>query len=797
MTPKRIARAGLAHVLKATEGGLILLEAPAGFGKTQAMLQWKDEARKARQQVSWLPLLPTDRAASHLAQRLLTTLGEAGLKGLPKVVNGKLNVAEFVESLTRALTRHRRRMLLVLDDYHVMEQDSADELLQHFFLALPANLTVCLATRRICPIPLSRVILQGRLQRLSMESLAFTKAEARAFFNSSLRPGVLRRLHELTDGWPAALEMARVCLPDWQKHHRDILNVPAFARLIRAYCDNEVLAYAGAPAVELLIECSISGVLEPRLCDAIRDQGDSAQLLAGLTARETFMKAENLQNNQYSLPSLLRHVLERRAVERGRAFVAAANLRAAEFLKRENEILPSLRHFLKAHQPETAAAALESASLLTIATIQGDTVGQALIDLIPHDQLVKFPRLVLCRVFLDFKRGLMDEARALFAELSERTHEFTVDRPGGNDGQLKAEALCVEVIMEFYSRSRAPVEYLRKLDRQIPVVSKADARLGTLFHLILGLLHEARGDLNAAQTQFIQCEKLNVREPQFWITVWLKYHFATLAIARGQLVQAKHHLQAGLRMWAVHFRNYASYRAMVQLALAEIAYETNALPQAQTALDDALYSAEHIEGWFETYAAVYEVKMMIHWHAGEIDKIEAMLRNSIAIPRVGVLLESFCHALMLRFAVLQKNYSVAQKIVDAHAFDKRWQAPDFEEEFAYREWDLVGLCLCRIAIHQKDFPAAIDIADRLDQVARLAGRGRAVAKASVLRSIIENERNHPQQAATHLLSAIETAHAQGYKRVFLDEGTLIRPVFQLLLDRKELLPLTCCLSLRS
>jgi LuxR family transcriptional regulator, maltose regulon positive regulatory protein len=411
-----------------------------------------------------------------------------------------------------------------------------------------------------------------------------------------------------------------------------------------------------------------------------------------------------------------------------------------------------------------------------------------LLNLIPHAQVQSFPRLGVCRAYLDFKQGLMDEARTQLTELATRTDNFTIDRSGGSDSQLKIESLCVELIMEFYGRSRVPLEYLLTLDRQMSVVSKGDGRLVLFFRLVLGLLYKLRGDLETAETHFIQCEKLNARIQAPWTTVWVKYHYGTIALARGQVMEAKYHLQSGLKLWSAGFRSYPAYRAIAQLAIAEIDYETDALTEAQTRLDESLYTAEHVEGWFEPYAALYEMKMMIHWHAGHLDKVESLLAHSGAIQRVDVLLESFLHALKLRFELLRGRLDAAQTIIDTHRLDARWSASTFQDEFTYREWDLVGLCLCHLAIRRQVFFAAGEIIDRLDRIARLAGRGRTIAKASVLRAIIAHQQNDENQAIVHLQCALEMGHHQAYRRVFLDESELVHPILIAITNRAGSMP---------
>lgn len=138
--------------------------------------------------------------------------------------------------------------------------------------------------------------------------------------------------------------------------------------------------------------------------------------------------------------------------------------------------------------------------------------GQELLDLIPYTLLHNFPRLALLRAYLDNKRGLLDEARALLAEIALRTSDFTRDRPGGDDLQLKTDSLCLELLIDIYRRSRAPLHYLHTVEERMARVSTSDVRLVIFFRITLGILYRLRGDLEIAETHFIQCQKLNVAD---------------------------------------------------------------------------------------------------------------------------------------------------------------------------------------------------------------------------------------------------------------------------------------------
>lgn len=794
-----ISREPLLRQVEAMRSGLLLLEAPPGFGKTYALAQCCDQALRARHTVAWISLRVPDRAVAVFASRIFEALREAGLRGLPgefSSTDGRepdVELTSVLSTLIRSMTAHGRRILLMLDDYQEIEGSQAEGLLTQLFEQFPANVLIGLASRRVCPILPSRLLLQGRVHRVAARSLLFSKTEARELFGRSVGALQLNSLYALTEGWPAALKMAQLCLPQWRRRNTDIESVPEFNRLIGEYCRKEILQSLDPESLALLTDCSISEALRPELCDAIRVSGNSSRTLARLATHETFMEADDGAPGTWRVPRLLRAILARRAAERGSEWMTTAHVRAAEYFETLNNTREAIRHYMDAGKPALAATALEHAAPLVMISALGDEGGQELLDLIPHSQVQSFPRLALFEAFLANKRGMLDEAQMMLAELASRTENFTKDRPGGSDALLKAEALCLDLLVKLYAHSRAEREYLRAVEEQVAVIGKHEARLATFPHIALGVLYECRGDLQVAESHFIQCQKITASERAPWMIMWLRFHGGTIALARGQLMEARYQLQTSSKLSRSDSRGSPTLRALAKLPLAEIYYETNSLVEAQTKLGEGLYTAEHVEGWFGPYAALYETAMMLHWHAGRIDQIEPLLARAFALQRVRLVLERFLKILQLRFELLQGRLDAAEAIVRTAQFTEIWNADSFQDRFAHREWDLLGHCLAVLAIEQAertratqtanqlergDLAGAMHIVDRLERVSRLSGRMRTVVRALILRAIIVFRQGDAKPAVAHMLRALELAQPLGYCRVFLDEGHRVLPVLE-------------------
>jgi len=767
--------------LAAPLGSIVLLEAPAGYGKTSVFAQWHAQISAQQQRAVWLTLHENERTLPGLAAMLSAAMGHAGFsrpKSLAELPRETNCVRQYVETVVDAIRALRRPVTLLLDGYENAASADADAFLCELFEQIPANLVVGIASRRLLQFPVSRWLLQGRLQRLEKRELLFSKTDIRALFNGSLSPTELHRLHALTEGWPAAVRFAQICLEDWRRQQVALDALPTYSRLIGDFCMSEVLQGVDAESSALLIDASIFETIDPDLCDAVRQRNDSATRIAQIATRETFLDQVDTAANSWRIPRTLRQTLLARALAYSPTPLATIHLRAAEQYEARGSTLEAVRHYVSAGDAHRAALAFERVSPMGVAARQGDERAAAILDLIPSQCLTQYPRLALCRVYLDYKSGFLDEARYLLERIAERTNNFTLDREGGDNAQLHVEALTCVLEMEIYGISKVSSDYLRSTEERISQISRADPRLGDFAHCMGGIVYSIRGELDTARSHFIQCEKLTSQDPHAWMELWLKYHRGSLALAHGQMMEAKYHLQAGLKQWRKEFAGYKTFGAAANVLLAEIDYENDALDEAQAKVDEAIYTVENREGWYEHYTAVYEIAMMIMLHSGRYTDAETLLERAGTTKRVSNVLNGFLEILRLRLTILQGSAD-AQGSEALDQLRQRWTDSSSHEEFSWRAWDLAGVCLCHAALHRKDFHCAADVLDGLEREVRRQRRNRTLVKALALRSAVLHQQGDTERATAQMVQALEVGNTLGYRRAFLDEGITIQPVLQL------------------
>ena len=205
---------------------LVLVSAPAGFGKTTLIAQWlasgergdgDSEPTGPSPRVAWLSLDAGDselrRFVTHLVAAIQTSSPQVGAEALALLESDRALPAEAVlVSLVNDLDELAGPTVLALDDYHVIDAPDIHESVTFLLGHLPPQVTMAITTRADPPLPLARLRGRGELLELRAADLRFTADEADAFLNHvmglDLDPAHVAALEHRTEGWAAGLQLA-------------------------------------------------------------------------------------------------------------------------------------------------------------------------------------------------------------------------------------------------------------------------------------------------------------------------------------------------------------------------------------------------------------------------------------------------------------------------------------------------------------------------------------------------------------------------------------------------------------
>ena len=367
----------LAQLLDARRNRCVVLQGPAGCGKTSLLIAWREALLSLGFDIAWLTLAPEDNELTHFLDYLVASLAhvDPAMCHEAALLGGRGMDEEAVErtiiALVRGVAAHPNDVVLVLDDLHHVANARNHEALQWLLDYAPANLHLVLASRGTVPLSLGRPRDQGLVLELDMRDLRFTATESEAFLKAQLGEigqREARHMHELTDGWVAGLQLFAMRLKRKKQGTTDLASADPLAdtqvldaRGFAAYFEREVLSRLAPSEVELLIRmASCTRVCAP-LCMALtgdeQSPADVRALLTRLESDNLFIAPIESSGSEtwYRLNPLFRETLLERFRARSEQHQREVHLAAWIWFRDHEQPDDAVRHALLAGEPAAAA----------------------------------------------------------------------------------------------------------------------------------------------------------------------------------------------------------------------------------------------------------------------------------------------------------------------------------------------------------------------------------------------------------------------------------------------------------
>ncbi|MCV2224329.1 LuxR C-terminal-related transcriptional regulator [Pseudomonas mercuritolerans] len=427
-----VLRPRLCQRLQAGLGGrLLLVSAPAGFGKSSLAVEFC-QSLPAHWQSLWLGLSPRDSDPGRFLERLLEGLQDyfpalgAGALGLLKMRQRHQPFAfeEWLDGLLDELAPHldpAAPLLLVLDDYHLAQGPVLDRCLQFFLNHLPDGLLVMVTSRQRPDWHLARLRLSRQLLELHEQDLRLTHDEALTLLDrhsSSLRGEALESLIQRSEGWVAGLRFWLLAVAEAGNDAALPQALNGGEGLIRDYLLEEVIDCLPTEVQSFLYETAPQERFCSELCDAVREAHDSAEILRFLLAHQVFLVPLDEHGHWYRYHHLFSDLLRSRPIAQAMVPNATLHLRACRWFNAQGLLDEAVEQALRAGHLDVAANLVQNLSEEQLLAEQN--VGMLLrwkMDL-PDSLLISTPRLI---VLYSWALGLacqLDAAEELASHLS-------------------------------------------------------------------------------------------------------------------------------------------------------------------------------------------------------------------------------------------------------------------------------------------------------------------------------------------------------------------------------------------
>jgi ATP/maltotriose-dependent transcriptional regulator MalT len=764
--PGYVARPRLASLLDAgLARGLILVCAPAGSGKTSLLASW---ARTGSRAVAWLSLDPGDNDPARFWRHLFAALDPAR-PGIGARVAGLLSLAEPPpsEAMVTVLVNEfgLTDVVLVLDDFHVIDSAGLLESVAYLAGNLPPGLRLVLASRSEPPLPLARLRARGQLAELGAADLRFTVPEAAALLADSVSGDAVATLTARTEGWAAGLRLAALSLRGHGDAARFVADFSGSNRYVLDYLTEEVLDAQPADVRAFLLETSVADRLSGSLCDALTGRADGQRMLERIERAGLFLvpldEVRGWWRYHHLFASLLRVRLD--AERPGRA----AKLHAIASWWHESHGLAddAIRHAVAAGDMAAAARLIELHFDEAYMTGERATVARWL-SVVPDAEVRARPRLRLGRVFAALVFGDMAGAAALldgFDELAGSAGPFT---PAAGE----AASLLVNV-PAGYAVARAWLSYLRGQPAamtEYAALAKARLHEGqTLLALIYqlnlaladwmsGRLGDAEGGFAAlaASWRLAGASSMGARSDRF---------LGQVQWDRGALEPARRTYARLVALAEPPGQSPQPIAGYGYAGLAEVAYQRDQLDEALRYATEAitrcrlLSEAEPLASSLAVLACIRQARADPAGALAAISEAEQLVPS----PTVANLLNPV-PAQRARLLLAQGDVAEVARWVADQGIE-----PSDEPSYLHEREHLV---LVRLLLARGQPDRALELASGMLSQARRQERTGNVIELLALRALALAGAGDRPAAAAALGEALVLASPHGHVRVFADEG---------------------------
>ena len=347
--------AGLPHKLT-------LISAAAGFGKTTLVSEWVAAGNRP---VAWLSLDEGDndpaRFLTYFIAALQTLVPDIGATALTALQSPQPPAIDsMVTAVLNEIAAMPDQFILVLDDYHLIDNPSVDKALTFLLKHQPPQMHLVIASREDPPLPLSRLRVRSQLTELRASDLRFTPDEAAAFLNQvmglNLAPADINALENRTEGWIAGLQLAALSMQGQQDVSGFVQSFTGSHRFVLDYLVEEVLQQQPEPIQTFLLHTSILDRLCGQLCEAIlHDATLSGQdILVELERTNLFLIPLDNERRWYRYHHLFADLLRQRLQAVGEEQIAALHIRASSWFEANGLQLEAFQHAAAANDIDRA-----------------------------------------------------------------------------------------------------------------------------------------------------------------------------------------------------------------------------------------------------------------------------------------------------------------------------------------------------------------------------------------------------------------------------------------------------------
>lgn len=771
-------------LVKRIEGGLqkklTLISATAGSGKTTLVYQW---LRQSQTPVAWLSLDEGDNQLGRFVHYMIAALRTVKPDIGPGVdaflqTQGSIDAQQLLSSsvvipLAQAVTP----FVLVLDDYHLMEDAAIHRLVEWLLAHLPVCMHLLIISRRDPPLHLARLRVRNELNELRTEDLRFKEQEAAIFYNHIMQLGLshedIVRLETRTEGWAAAIQLSALSLQGHSDRQGFIDTLTGDQRWFADYLTQEVLERQPAQVKDFLLNTSVLQRLCGSLCDALTTREDSQWVLASLEQANLFMIPLDDRRQWYRYHHLFGELLRRLLDQEKPSQVALLHQRASVWYEQHGFIHEAMDHARQAKDMDWLVALMERWGEKFLQRSEMDTIRMWLAALPPH-LLEQRPvlaildgwRAVLDGAFPQIRVSLERGQHALQHHGSDLLDPAQRTRIQGHLNAIEAFAVILQ------GNPRKGIALAEQALAQLPA---DDYLVRTPLMLSVGTSYSMIGDLDKSLTALHEAQQAGIQSNSFFAVIGAMS-------SKGEVYRIKGKLQEGLQICQAAIE--LAEREDCKLALGythitrgRIYFDRYELPLAHHEMTLAIELLQLL-GDIPCLAMSWAIMAQIDVALGNLAEAAHALTKAAGWTRKSDWSEDIQAELRAHLAMAEfhrqtpeaaENWLINSPLTDLSPAAIRHQS---------------HLATIKLAIHQHRYDGLLGKLNTLLTCAERDNRSGHVLEWQVLKVVVLNA-THQSAAAIRLLEQVaNSAKPERFYRPFAEYWPVLKPLLNSVTDKE-------------
>lgn len=791
MRISRVQRPHLVMRLKqALEKKLIMISAPAGYGKTTLITEWLSTINYS---TAWISLDKGDNDVGTFWLYLTHALQHAlqmECAPLNKVFNNDLLPSNYLMlenclvDLINELDQLNKTIILVLDDYQVIQSQDIHSSITFLINHAPACFHLVIITR--ADPPLNLAFLRGRstLAEFRLADLRFSDQEIFEFMQSVMQLNLSDReistLAATTEGWIAGLQLAGLSLRGKENTSEFIETFGGEDRYIMDFLLEEVLNLQPEHIRNFLLQTSRLERLSAPLCDALIQDNHSQSILCELEKHNLFLIALDDQRKWYRYHHLFRDLLRNHLSQMQNIDLNAIHHRACCWYESEGEFELAISHALAGQDFEHMAVLLEKI-VRTLDLQNQQLLFTSWLDKLPIDVIIQHPWLCVYRAWGAYWTGNLMNDQENWLLYTEKAIEHNGDSEEkqkllGYLATIKAhQSLFYKNIPEAIDVALEALEYLPKGD-----VMRCEAMIA------LAGAYWALGDIHETKRMFALTRDTALNMNYFSMAAGSSVYLGIQQVKQGLLTDAIGSFTEGLRLATLPDRRETPMVGIAYCRLGDVWREQNKLEAAVDCLERGLDQCQ-ILGQPDFLTDAYLCYARYHLTIGDLEAAHEILDHVDSITRqtrVDPWIMCWRDECRIRTWIAEGNQE-AINLWGQNCGLSIDDPLDYQQDLHHL--NLARMLVARYRFHHsnKDFEYANVLLDRLQVAARLAGWVHEDIRILILKAINFHNVGFSEDANQNLVHAVALAQPGKFMSVFLDEGDILCGLFKSLCDLSD------------